>query len=250
MQITILTENVIGHKNAKTCLAEWGLSLFIQFNKVNILFDTGHTDIYKRNAKALGIDLTKTDYIVLSHNHWDHTGGLRFHNFTDMKKLITHPDVFKKLPENQATKIKKDFNIITSKESLEFSKNIFYLGEIPRTNNFESGKYNNDQMLDDSAIAIKTNKGTIIITGCSHSGICNICDYAKKISGQNLYAVIGGFHLFEEEKYAVEKTIEYFKREQPKLLAPMHCVDFPTLVKFHINFNTKKYSTGDILELI
>jgi 7,8-dihydropterin-6-yl-methyl-4-(beta-D-ribofuranosyl)aminobenzene 5'-phosphate synthase len=249
MKITVLNENVIGHKNAKVCLAEWGLSLFIQFNGINILFDTGHTDIYKKNADALGIDLAKTDFIILSHNHWDHTGGLRFHNFTDKKKLITHPDVLIKLPKEQSDKIKNDFNLVSSKKSLEFTKNIFYLGEIPRINNYEFGNYKNDRMLDDSAIVIRTDKGAIVITGCSHSGICNICDYAKIISGQNLHAVIGGFHLFEENKYAIEKTIEYFKKEKPRILAPMHCVDFPTQVKFHLNFGSQKYSTGDILEL-
>ena len=249
MKITILTENVVSYKGAKSCLAEWGLSIFIQLKNVNILFDTGHTDVYKKNAEALGIDLSKTNYIVLSHNHWDHTGGLRFHNFTDKKNLIAHPDVFTKLPQDQIENIRTDFNVIESKGALEFPKDIFYLGEIPRNNSFESGKYKDDAILDDSAIVIKTKLGAVVITGCSHSGICNICDYAKIISGQKLYAVIGGFHLFEENKNTVEKTIEYFKKENPILIAPMHCVDFPTQVKFHTICGSNKYSTGDTIEL-
>jgi len=249
MKITILCENVAGHLGAKVCLAEWGFSAYIQTKGVNLLFDTGHTNVYKKNAKNLNIDLDKTDFIVLSHHHWDHTGGLRFHDFSEKKQLIAHPEVIEKLPKNQSKKLIKDFKIIRSKEPLEFSKDIFYLGEIPRENNFEAGNYKEDRMLDDSAIVIRTKKGAVVITGCSHSGICNICEYAKKVSGQDLYAVIGGFHLFEEDRNAVNNTIAYFKSENVKYILPMHCVDFPTMVKFNINFGSKKYSTGDTISM-
>ena len=249
MKITILCENESSHAGAKVCLAEWGFSAFIQTENVNILFDTGHTDVYKKNAQQLHVNLADTNFVILSHHHWDHAGGLRFHDFKTPKKLITHPEVLEKLPEDQSKKIKQDFKIIASKKPLEFSKNIFYLGEIPRENDFEIGNYKNDNMLDDSAIVIKTPKGAVVITGCSHAGICNISEYAKKVTNQKLYAVIGGFHLFEDESHAVNKTIEYFKTENPKYLLPMHCVDFPTLVKFNINFGCKKYATGDIIEI-
>jgi len=153
------------------------------------------------------------------------------------------------LPEDESEKIKSDFEIITSKEVLEFAKDIFYLGEIPRENDFEDGGYKNDKMLDDSAIVIKTSKGAVLVTGCSHSGICNICEYGKRVSGQDLYAVIGGLHLFEGNQKTIDKTIDYFKAERPRYLLPMHCIDFPTQAKLHANFNTKKYSTGDIIEI-
>ena len=104
-------------------------------------------------------------------------------------------------------------------------------------------------MQDDSAIAIKTSKGVVVISGCSHSGICNICEYAKKVTGQELYGVLGGFHLFQNEPEVVEKTIEYFQKENPKYLYPMHCVDFPTLAKLHNFFECQKYSTGDVIEI-
>lgn len=249
MKITLLCENVAGYEEAEVCLAEWGFSVFIQTKNSNLLFDTGHTDVYKKNAKQLGINLENTDFIILSHYHWDHTGGLRFHNFKNKKKLITHPEVFEKLPQDESEKIKNDFEIITSKEPLEFAKDIFYLGEIPRKNDFEVGSFEDDKMLDDSAIVFKTPKGAVLITGCSHSGICNICEYAKKVSSQNLYAVIGGFHLFEENQKAINETMNYFKAEKIKHLLPMHCVDFPTQAKFHTNFGTKKYSTGDIIDI-
>lgn len=249
MKITILNENIVGQKNNKVCLAEWGLSAFIQINKINILFDTGQTNVYWQNAKQLKINLNSANFVVLSHYHWDHTGGLRYHNFKEKKKLIIHPLILEKLPEYESIKIKNDFHILPSEKSLEFSKNIFYLGEIPRENNFESGMYKNDTMLDDSALAIKTKNGVIVISGCSHSGICNICEYAKKITGQKLYAVLGGFHLFENNQKAVKGTIKYFQAEKPKYLYPMHCVDFPTLSLFHSVFKIVKISTGDSITL-
>lgn len=249
MKITLLCENTTSLAGAKNCLAEWGFSAFIELDGVNLLFDTGHTDVYIKNAKKLKIDLNETDFVVLSHDHWDHTGGLNHHPFTKSKKLIGHPELFKKLLKKKTVDSLDKFEIISSEKYLEFSKNVFYLGEIPRIINFEKGFFDSDEMRDDSAIAIKTSKGAIVITGCSHSGICNICEYAKKITKQEIYAVIGGFHLFEDDKNVVDKTIEYFKNEKIKHLMPMHCVDFPTQVKMSNELNFKKYSTGDVIEL-
>lgn len=249
MKITILCENQSSYEGAKVCLAEWGFSAFIETNDVNLLFDTGHTDVYKYNAEQLGINLENTHFVVLSHHHWDHSGGMQHHNFKIKKKLIMHPEIMSKLPQNESVKIKKDFEIITSTKALEFSDGMYYLGEIPRKNDFEKGMFKNDKMLDDSAIAIKTKNGVVVITGCSHSGICNICEYAKEITGQKLHAVIGGFHLFEDDQKAINGTIEYFKAEKPQFLYPMHCVDFPTLFKFHDIFGIKKLSTGDKIKI-
>lgn len=230
-------------------MAEWGFSAFIQAGGVNVLFDTGHTEVYKHNARCLDIDLDDTDFVVLSHNHWDHTGGLRFHDFKTKKKIIIHPQIMEKLPRDEAQKIKEDFEIVASEKALEFFKNMFYLGEIPRKTDFEKGTYKDEPIPDDSAIAIKTAKGAVVITGCSHSGICNICEYAKEITGQKLYAVIGGFHLFEEDRVAVEGTIDYFKTEKPEFLYPMHCVDISALAEFYHNFGCKKYASGDVIGL-
>ena len=210
MKITILCENQSSYEGKENCLAEWGFSAFIQTNEKNILFDTGHTGIYKHNAEQLNINLQDTHFIILSHFHWDHTGRIQHHNFKNRKKLIIHPEIMKKLPSNESDKIKSDFEIITSEKQLEFVDGVYYLGEIPRINDFEKGMYKNDKMLDDSAIAIKSKKGVIVISGCSHAGICNICEYAKEKTGQKLYAVLGGFHLFENDQKAVNGIIKPF----------------------------------------
>ncbi len=249
MKITVLCENSVGYGGAKVCKAEWGLSLFIKHKDSKILMDTGRTTVYKKNAKALGIDLNEIDFIVLSHHHGDHVGGIKHHEFSSDKKLILHPHTLEK--DNEG--LYEGFDLVQSTKPLEFSEDIFYLGEVPRKNDFEKGEHRGDPMLDDSAIAIKTDKGVVVISGCSHSGICNICEYAKEVTGQNLYAVVGGFHLFDNEpgysERAIEETMKYFQKENPKYLYPMHCVDFPTLAKMHTIFGCEKLCAGDTIEL-
>ena len=248
MKITILVDNQTGAAQNKLCASEWGFSAFIETQNENILFDTGHSDIFKNNAKNLKVDLDKTHFVTLSHHHWDHAKGLLHHDFKDKKKLIMHPDVLNKIPKEDLRKFKKDFEIVTSKEPLEFSSGIYFLGQIPRRTSYEKGMYENDKMLDDTALAIKTKKGAVVVTGCSHSGISNICEYAKEVTGQKIFSVLGGFHLFEDDPKAVEGAIKYFKAENPHSLYPMHCIDLPTIAKFYNEFKVKKMSAGDVIE--
>ena len=245
----MLCENTIGLQHRRASLAEWGLSLHIRWNEISILFDTGHTDLFKRNAGQLGIPLETVDWILLSHHHWDHIGGLRKRPFETKKSLITHPQTLEKYSLAEPINWDSEFQLTLSREPVEFAKNIFFLGQIPRVTSFEPGCYKNDEMLEDSAIALSTEKGTVVITGCSHAGVCNICEQAKRTTGQPLFAVIGGFHLTENEPEIVEPTLAYFKNEKPELLLPMHCVDATVRCRFQSNFSSPLYGSGDMIEL-
>ena len=174
---------------------------------------------------------------------------MQFHGFNSRKKVICHPEVLEKLPQEELLLLQHDFELLTSQNPIEFAPNIFFLGEIPRKTTFEKGGFDDDRLRDDSAIALKTEKGVVVISGCSHAGISNTCEYAKQVTALPLYAVIGGFHLFENDHKTVEETLDYFQREKPPYLFPMHCVDFPTLAKFHHRFAIKKYSAGDVISL-
>ncbi len=101
-----------------------------------------------------------------------------------------------------------------------------------------------DTVDDDSAIACRGDKGLFVITGCSHSGICNILEYAKRVCNDDrIYGVIGGFHLFEADE-RLEKTIEYLKENNVKLLYPCHCVSLKAKVEMAKKLDINEVGVG------
>lgn len=258
MKVTILTENCAGSR----CLAEHGLSYLIAHEGERILFDTGHTDVFIKNAKTLGIDIQREiDTVVLSHGHWDHGDGLQY---IDNKILITHPEVFMKRFRNKnnsyiglklsKSDIEQKFKLILKDEPYYISENIIFLGQIPRLNDFEakttsfSDEFGQpDFVMDDSAVAVIQDKELIVITACSHSGICNIIEYAIKVTGiNNVRAVIGGFHL-KESNLQTKLTIDFIKTKGINKIYPSHCTELPALAAFYEEFNTEQLKTGMVL---
>jgi 7,8-dihydropterin-6-yl-methyl-4-(beta-D-ribofuranosyl)aminobenzene 5'-phosphate synthase len=244
-------------------LAEYGLSYLIEIDGEKILFDTGHSDVFLKNAKLLGVDIeNEVKMVVLSHGHWDHGDGLRF---IKNKKLITHPTAFSKRfgkSDHRSVglslskdEIQQKFDLTQTINHYQISTNLFFLGEIPRLNNFESQttsfEFENgedDFVPDDSALVAVVNNELVVITGCSHSGICNICQQAKKVTGiSKIKAVSGGFHLKYQNRQTLE-TIEYFKLNRAEKLYPSHCTQLPALVAFYNSFGIGQVKTGMILE--
>ena len=125
----------------------------------------------------------------------------------------------------------------------------FFLGEIPRVTSFERGTSFDDPMEDDSGLAFRTDRGAVVLAGCSHAGICNIAAHAKAVTGQPLHAVIGGFHMMRAEDPPVDETIDWFASEKVERLLPMHCVEFEYLAKFHAAFGMPKLGAGDLIEI-
>jgi 7,8-dihydropterin-6-yl-methyl-4-(beta-D-ribofuranosyl)aminobenzene 5'-phosphate synthase len=254
MKLSVLTENVA----SGYFTAEFGLSYFIEQDNKTILFDTGHSDNYLRNAKRLNIDIDKAETVVLSHGHWDHGNGLKY---IKDKKLICHPNVFIKRYRRGGNihngldlsynELNDRFQIITSKDPYYISEKIIFLGEIPRLNSFESQTTpfidengNDDFIVDDSALAIIDDDKLIVVTGCSHSGICNIVEYAKKVTGlDTIRVVIGGFHLALNDDQT-KQTINYFKKQKVEYLLPSHCTKLPALSAFNDEFKINQVTAG------
>jgi len=257
MKITVLVDNKEGK-----CKAEHGFSLYIESDK-KILLDTGASVLFLKNAKELNINLDDIDMVVLSHGHWDHGNGLKF---IKDKILVCHPDCFIERYRHKddmmnglplsLEQAKKQFDLITSKEPYELSDRIIFLGEIPRKNDFEAKtthfylpNKDPDFIPDDSALAIKSDKGLIVITGCSHSGICNIIEYAKEVTKINkVYAVIGGFHLRKLGEIT-KKTIDYLKKQNIEKIIPCHCVKDEVKEKMKQELNIETIKAGDIITL-
>ena len=255
MELHVLTENHAGGK----FLAEHGLSYLIEIDNEKVLFDTGHSEVFLKNAKRLELDIEKDiKTVVLSHGHWDHGDGLQF---IQNKTLIAHPASFMKrfrksnhspiglrLTRNE---IMEKFNLIETKKHHRISENLFFLGEIPRLTDFESQKTTfvdengaPDFVPDDSALAAIVNNRLVVVSGCAHSGICNICEHAKKVTGiSEISAVIGGFHL-QRRSFQTQQTILYLKENQIENVLPSHCTGLPALAAFYKAFKNKWVKTG------
>ncbi len=232
MEITVLMDNstfidMYFH-------AEPAVSMYIVDGEKKILFDTGYTGAFKDNAESMGIDISDVDTIVFSHGHNDHTGGTRylFKEITDDVTVVAHPlaknrkiyngiDVGMPVPYNRYP---RNFHAEETADVKQISDNIYFLGEIPRAIQ-PLRKLGNDSLLDDTAIVYDGKNGLVLITGCSHSGICNIIEKTKKVTGKTHFqAIIGGFHLLGDEKLTNE-VCKYFETVDVDVLYPSHCTD-------------------------
>ena len=273
MKLTVLVDDNMS--DYRRLLAEHGLCFYIEDDGKKILFDTGYSDVFIKNAISLGINLLDLDYIVLSHGHYDHTWGLTHYlafymsavaQKQKVKKptIVTHPDTFlEKLEEGfgeigcmlTQTKLKKCFEVITTDEPYQLTQNLTFLGEIPRFNDFEgrepmekvlrNDQWTDDYVVEDSALVYKSNSGLSIITGCSHSGICNIVEYSQKLfKTTKTESIIGGFHLIDTPEEKRNKIIEYLQKQDIKKLYPCHCTDFNAKSELARELGAKNIGVG------
>jgi len=256
MTISVLTENIAGPFTA----AEHGLSYMIEADGKRILFDTGHSDLFLKNAAIMRVSLKGIDLIVLSHGHFDHGNGLmHLHGGT----LVCHPGCFirryRKTDhsyiglKNSREELADKFNLITTREPYRISKSVVFAGEIPRVTPFESKLTSfimedgtPDFVSDDSALIITLPQGILVITGCGHAGIVNTIEHASAITGvEEIYGIMGGFHLMEDD-LRTEETVKYLKTRNVTHILPSHCTAGEALAKFRATFDSPTVRTGDI----
>ncbi len=276
MKVTVLVDNntIIN----RYFLGEPGVAYLIESDDNTYLFDTGYSDIFLKNATKMGINLLRLDAVVLSHGHNDHTWGLNelvklyseagHEEYTCNKPtVIAHPDAF--LDKNvdgfdigsmlSIRQLEKTFPVKLSKEPVWLSEKLVFLGEIARNNSFEAttpiGKtlrdnsWEADYVLDDSALVYIADKGLVIITGCSHAGICNIIDYAKKVCNEKrVYDVIGGFHLLNPSPQKLAQTAQYLAACQPHAVYAGHCTDLPSKITLAHAMNVQEFGVGLVLK--
>jgi len=256
LKLTVLIDNNTLTQIDADFRGEPGLSFYIECDHINILFDNGYSDLFIENASKMHINLQDIDYIVLSHGHCDHTWGLvsliQLHTNWAMQGLtfkrpilVSHPDAF--LPKIimdswqigsllSEDEISRRMDLKFSKSPVWITEHLVYLGEIERSNDFEGlqpvgkvkkdGVWAEDYILDDTALAYKSKEGLVIITGCSHSGICNIIEYAKKVCNETrIIDIIGGFHLLNPSEKQLKGTLDYLETLNPPVVHACHCTD-------------------------
>jgi 7,8-dihydropterin-6-yl-methyl-4-(beta-D-ribofuranosyl)aminobenzene 5'-phosphate synthase len=279
MKLTVLVDN--NTKIDRYLLGEPALSFYLEdkSGELRVLFDTGYSDVMVRNAIKLGIDLSRITHLVLSHGHEDHTWGISSYieafgedilKRTDRPTLVAHPLCLAPKLHNdkqigfttEEEKLRKYFNMELSVGPVWLSKSLVFLGEIERTIPFEgkitigttiiNGKEEPDHLLDDSAMVFMNEKGYMIITGCSHSGICNIINMAEKIIDNEdlaLRGIIGGLHMLKPDPGILKNTVQFIRRTGVKTINPCHCTDLKSRIALSKAAEIREVTVGSVIDL-
>ncbi len=250
LRITTLSENTAG---LGSFLGEWGLSILVETEEMNVLLDTGQSISAVHNADILGIDLGQVDKIVLSHGHFDHTGGLRqvLGRMRKEVEIIAHPDMWQAkysrrgdvggyigIPFAREELEGLGANFKLTPEPVRLTDSIMTTGEIPMVTEFEEidaglvvkegTGFKPDKVLDDRALIINTGAGLVVVLGCAHRGIINTLYYAQQLTGvKPIHMVLGGCHLISATEERIWLTIAALKELGVERLGVSHCTGMP-----------------------
>ncbi|HPA44823.1 MAG TPA: MBL fold metallo-hydrolase [bacterium] len=231
-------------------LAEHGLSFLVEMEESRFLLDTGSTDVLLRTAEAMSIHLAGLDGVILSHGHYDHTGGLPgLLRRVGATRVYCHPDACKeKLVVREGSKkeiyagpnwkaeelapLGAEFEC--SCEPRTIAPGMRITGQIPRVHPEEpvpamfqrrtEAGLKPDDLPDDQCLVVDTPKGLVVVLACTHAGIINTLDYIDTLSGgQPIRAMVGGLHLVDAKPERIRWTISHLEKRNLELIGLCHC---------------------------
>ncbi len=246
VKITVLIENSPG--SDMLLKYEHGLSVFVETDACNVLFDTGQSGAFMGNAKRMGVDVSTADYVVLSHGHYDHSGGFRtlaeeVSGFT----LVAGKGFFREKYSSglQGREFKgnnfgreylenKGISLRTITDTVEkLGDGVYVVKNFKRIHKeeavdyryllFENGEFVTDFFEDEIALVIDTSHGIVVFAGCSHPGIMNMIDSIGERFDRPVYAVIGGIHLVNAGNERIVSVRKYFEESSVQYLGLCHC---------------------------
>lgn len=272
--ITLIENNLVEGK--KSLKPEHGISLYISTKDKKMLFDLGRTDNFIKNADSLGIDLKEIDFVIISHAHLDHGGGLKhFLKINNKAKIYLHEKckkeyLYKKhyigLDRKLFKNYKNRFQFINA--SMNIDENIALITDFDKKylvpeNKVLMMKEDNEVKKDDFkheiVLTIKRGNDIFAFTGCSHSGILNMADAVQKRNKKSqIKAILGGFHLsspgtgkMSESKERVSEMAKNLKKMSIEVIYTGHCTGIEAFnyLKNILKGKIKPFNTGTILEL-
>ena len=267
VSITTLADNVVYHSGL---LGQFGFSAYLEIKdrrgqKHSLIFDTGRIkSALLYNIKALKLDLSQLECIILSHGHNDHTcATVELIRRSKRKvKVIVHPSIFyprfavekgKKryhgIPKGERKEdlLKAGAEIVETTEPIEIIPGVLTSGEIKRATSFEKitwknfaiidGKTVRDKVPEDQALFINIEKrGVLVISGCAHAGIINTLQCASNVTKTRLYGFIGGTHLVRPKEDRLKETLNKLTEFDLKLVSPAHCTGHKSIAAINQAF--------------
>lgn len=278
MKLSVLVENSVCDNNHLCLKGEHGLSLYIQFNGKKILFDVGQSDLFVTNAKKLDIDLSEIDYLIISHSHYDHGGGLEhFLAINDTAKIFVHQSAthkyYSKSVRSGLRYIGLDFELIEANaERISFIDSDCQISDKVTiiqgfSESFPRSEMNNtlyveenyalslDSFKHELCLVLEEDSGLLVFTACSHSGLPNIL---KKVNTQfnnkKIVAVFGGFHIHSPSNNK-DANVEYINKLMEEIMRYSslfytgHCTGKQNLsyMKSKLGDKIKTMNSGEVI---
>jgi len=267
IRITLVIEN-----NAPDGLmTEHGFAAWIETGDDCLLFDTGQGTALEHNARILGLDLGQASALILSHGHYDHTGGLPAFLAVNtvapvlhgkgatIRRFSCHPE---QAPRQigMAPAVLEALHLLPASRRIELDApahlrpGIGITGPVPRITAFEDtggpfyldeDKGRPDPLDDDLSMWFETTEGLVILTGCCHSGLVNTVSHIRKITGiERVTGIIGGLHLLNASRERLEATRSFLSECAPDFLIPCHCTGSHVTEQLQREFGEKVVKPG------